>query len=124
MAEALAAEVTTLVTRRGEVRRVVEALRELSLYGALPPSLALRALIPALAWLRANKKAGEENKAVRAVYQALSATALQGGIERDVAEVAMRQLAADVGDDVVPRQLAALRLYAELAVRFPSVPGA
>ena len=122
-ASEIANSLIQLVQRRKEPSKVLEAIRLLSEF-LISPSLSLQALLPALTWLRANKKAGEENKAIGAIYQALAAGAAGGSLESGVVAAVQRALEADVSDAVPTRQLAALRLYAELAVLYPSIPGA
>ena len=102
-------------------REVVEELRALSLYA--PCNGLLPSLLGALRQLRANKKAGEENKVIRAVYQYLSALAASSLLTpEDAAAVVAALRAHDLkGDDgSLPRQLAALQLTAELVWRFPA----
>lgn len=122
-ASEIANSLIQLVQRRREPNKILESVRLLSEY-LLSNTLVIQALLPSLAWLRANKKAGEENKAIGAIYQALAASAAGGSIESGVVAAVQRALEADVSDAVPTRQLAALRLYAELAVLYPSIPGA
>jgi hypothetical protein len=104
-------------------REVVEELRQLSLHPPCPG--VLPALLGALRQLRANKKAGEENKVIRAIYAAVAALAAADLLtDGDAAAVVSQLLSHDVRDDALPRQLAALQLAADLAGRFPGADGA
>jgi hypothetical protein len=120
----VADSLATLVTRKRDIRAVVEELRALTQFDPPPAAVALRALLPISAWLHA-KKAGEEGKAVRAVHQFVSAAAVSGTLGAAVAEVVASQLlSTDLADDSLPRQLSALRTFAEVAVRYPALGGA
>jgi hypothetical protein len=112
----VADSLATLVTRKRDIRAVVEELRALTQFDPPPAAVALRALLPISAWLHA-KKAGEEGKAVRTVHQFVSAAAVSGTLGAAVAEVVASQLlSTDLADDSLPRQLSALRTFAEVAM--------
>jgi hypothetical protein len=118
-ATSVVASFSNLVTKRATARELVEELRELSRHppcpGVLPPLLAT------LKRLRADRKAGEENKVIRAAYQYISALAAQGMLsDAQVAGVVGALCEGDAQDDVVGRQLAALLLCGELVSRCPS----
>ena len=99
-------------------REVVEELRQLSMHPPCPG--ALPALLGALRQLRANKKAGEENKIIRNIYQYISMLAGSGLLaESEAAGIVAQLLSVDMRDDVLSRQMAALQLVAELVGRFP-----
>jgi hypothetical protein len=109
------------VSKNKSIRSLVEELRILSLHST-PVSQLFSTMLGALQMIpRANKRAGEENKAIRAVYQYISALLAGGYLGEGEAMTLMHQLVRiDLCDDLLPRQLAALQLYAEAASAFPS----
>ncbi len=122
-AEAIAA-VKAAVTAKKGARAIVEALRGAALLAAPAPPL-FSSLLAALQQLKCNRKAGEENKAVRHCYQYISWLCNSGLLDEGQAQMVMFQLSGiDLKDELVPRQLAAAQLFAELAVRFPGAAGA
>jgi len=105
-------------------RAVVEALREVAFLSAPAPPL-FNSLLGLLQSLKCNRKAGEENKAVRHCYQYISWLASSGLLDEGSALTVLHQLARiDLRDELVPRKLAALQLFAELSVIFPNAAGA
>jgi hypothetical protein len=123
-AEAVLLSVKAAVQQKKGARALVEALRGASLLAAPAPPL-FPTLLAALQQLKCNKKAGEENKAVRHCYQYISWLASSGLLSEEQALQVMFQLTGiDLRDELVPRQLAALQLFAELAARFPAAAGA
>ena len=118
------AAVRAAVTNKKGARAIVESLRGASLLAAPAPPL-FPTLLAALQQLKVNRKAGEENKAVRHCYQYISWLGSSGLLTEEQALQVMFQLSGiDLRDELVPRQLAALQLFAELAVRFPGAAGA
>ena len=109
------------VSKNKSIRSLVEELRVLSLHSTPVPHL-FSTMLGALQMIpRANKRAGEENKAIRAVYQYISALLAGGYLGEGEAMTLMHQLVRiDLCDDLLPRQLAALQLYAEAASAFPA----
>jgi hypothetical protein len=118
-AETLVSSIKALVgSKKNAAREIVEELRALSLHPPVPG--LFDTLLAALHSLKANKKAGEENKVLRATYQYLAQLAGVGGLAPDEAVTLMHQLLrVDARDELVPRQLAALQLLGELARSFP-----
>ena len=115
---------TTLVSRRKDPRAIVENLRSLSVHPVPPPSFLRGTVLPALQWLRGNKSGGEDNKAIRALYQLISSFAAQGVIdERDASAIFMQLRTGDMRDSFLPRQLDALRTFADVAARYPHAQG-
>ena len=111
------AAVRAAVTNKKGARAIVESLRGASLLAAPAPPL-FPTLLAALQQLKVNRKAGEENKAVRHCYQYISWLGSSGLLTEEQALQVMFQLSGiDLRDELVPRQLAALQLFAELAVR-------
>ena len=109
--------------KRG-IRAIVESLRDVALLAAPAPPL-FPSLLGLLQTLRCNRKAGEENKAVRHCYQYISWLAASGLLDEGGALTVLHQLARiDLRDELVPRRLAAMQLFAELSVLFPSAAGA
>jgi hypothetical protein len=105
-------------SRKNAAREIVEELRVLTLHPASPA--LFDTLLAALHQLKANKKAGEENKVLRAAYQYLAQLAAAGALRPDEALTLMHQLLrVDARDELLPRQLAALQLVAQLAAHFP-----
>jgi hypothetical protein len=109
------------VSKNKSIRSLVEEMRVLSLHSTLVPQL-YSTMLGALQMIpKANKRAGEENKAIRAVYQYISALLASGHLGEGEAMTLMHQLVRiDLCDDLLPRQLAALQLYAEAASAFPA----
>jgi hypothetical protein len=103
-------------------RELVEELRLLSVFGAGPR--LVDPISHALQLLKTNKKAGEENKTIRAMYQVLSSLAVQDDLPSSQLFPLLTQLSSmDVKDELLPRRLAALQLFADLAVRNPKLEG-
>ena len=99
--------VKTAVQNKKGARAIVEALRGAALLVAPAPPL-FPTLLAALQQLKCNKKAGEENKAVRHCYQYISWLASSGLLREEQALQVMFQLSGiDLRDELVPRQLAA-----------------
>ena len=106
------------------IRAIVESLREVALLSAPAPPL-FPSLLSLLQTLRCNRKAGEENKAVRHCYQYISWLAASGLLDEGGALTVLHQLARiDLRDELIPRRLAALQLFAEISVHFPGAAGA
>ena len=122
-AELVSAVRSTVAGKKG-TRAIVESLREVSLL-SYPASLLFPSLLSILQTLKCQKKSGEENKAVRHCYQYISWLAGSGLLDEGGALTVMHQLARiDLRDDLLPRRLAALQLFAELSVIFPGAAGA
>lgn len=84
-----------------------------------PVNGLLPALLGALRQLRAKKTAGEENKAIRAIYSYIETLAEQGMLTRQDASAIVQQLFTfDVKDDMLPRHVAAFQLGSELIARY------
>jgi hypothetical protein len=124
LTDSVLAQIRDLIAKKKSSRELVEVLRKLTWYSPPAAGPALDALLAVLQQLRTNKQAGEENKAIRAAYQCLAATIASHTIEAVQGTVVMHQLRGiDLKDDLLPRKLAALLLYADVAVRFPLVEG-
>ena len=122
-ADSILFSVRELVARKRNARELVEVLRSLTLYS--PPSAgpALDALLTVLQQLKTSK-AGEENKAIRTAYQCLMMTVNAHPLNEDQATLIMHQLRSlDLKDELLPRKLAAVVLYANVAARFPDAEG-
>jgi len=112
----------TVAGKKG-IRAIVEALREVSLLAYPAPPL-FPSLLSILQTLKCQKKSGEENKAVRHCYQYMSWLASSGLLDEGGALTVLHQLAQiDLKDDLIPRRLAALQLFAELCTIFPGAAG-
>jgi hypothetical protein len=123
-ADMVLSSVRELVAKKRSARELVEVLRRLTCYAPPATAPALEALLAVLQQLRTNRQSGEENKAIRAAYQCLSATIISHPLDAMQGTLVMHQLRGiDLKDDLLPRKLAALLLYADLAVRFPTVEG-
>ena len=121
-AEAIAA-VRLCVSSKRNARGLVEELRAVSLISWPAPPL-FSSLLGALQALKANRKAGEENKAIRACYQYISWLANSSLLDSGAAMAVLHQLSSiDMRDELVPRQLAAAQLFAEIAGLYPSACG-
>ena len=115
---------SSLVSRKKDPREVVQQLRHLSVHPLPPPSFLRGTVLPALVWLRASKSGGEDNKAIRSFYQMVSALAAEGVVDdRDANAIFTQLRTGDLRDPFTPRQLAALRTYADVAARFPAAKG-
>ena len=124
-ADSLLFSIRELVARKRNARELVEALRSLTCYAPPATGPALDALLAVLQQLKTNKQAGEENKAIRAAYQCLVATVAAHPVGADQGTLIMHQLRSlDLKDDLLPRKLAAVVLYANIAARFPVAEGA
>lgn len=107
-----------LVASKRNVRGIVEKLRVLSAYG---PIDLFTTLLGALQLLKADKKAGEENKAIRNVYEYLSCLLVNDMLDEAAAMTLIHQFTRiDLQEELVPRRLAALQLYAAVAAEFPA----
>ncbi len=105
-------------------RAVVEALRDVAPLAAPAPPL-FPSLLALLQSTKCHKRAGEENKAVRMCYQYISWLAASRLLDDGAATTVLHQLARiDLRDELLPRRLAALQLFAELSVAFPAAAGA
>jgi hypothetical protein len=119
-ADEVASRIRSLVESKRNVRSIVEEMRVLSYHPPTPTLLT--PLLGALQLLKANKKAGEENKAIRQVYQYLDMLLGGGLLVEGEAMLLMHQLLrVDLDDDLLPRRLAALALYGRAAALFPAV---
>ena len=119
----LVAAVANAVAARRPARALVEDLRAAALVAAPAPPL-FRALLNALQALKANRRAGEENKAIRHCDQLLSWLAGSALLGEGEAMATLHQLAHDAREELLPRQLAAALLYAEIAALHPGASGA
>lgn len=123
-ADSILFSVRELVARKRNARELVQALRVLSCYAPPATGPALDALLAVLQQLKTNKAAGEENKAIRAAYQCLAATVAAHPVAPDQGTLIMHQLRSlDLRDELLPRKLAAVLLYANVAARFPAAEG-
>jgi len=123
-ADSILFTIRELVARKRNARELVEILRTLTCYAPPATGPALDALLAVLQQLKTNKQAGEENKAIRTAYQCLSASISSHPVGTDQGTLIMHQLRSlDLKDDLLPRKLAAVILYANIAVRFPEAEG-
>ena len=123
-ADSILFSVRELVARKRSARELVEALRSLTCYAPPATGPALDTLLAVLQQIRTNKQAGEENKAIRAAYQCLMATVSSHPVAADQGTLIMHQLRSlDLKDELLPRKLAAIMLYANVATRFPDAEG-
>ena len=121
-AEAIAA-VRLAVSSKRSARALVEDLRAVSLISWPAPPL-FASLLASLQELKANRKAGEENKAIRACYQYISWLANSALLDAGAAMAVLHQLSSiDMRDELLPRQLAAAQLFAEIAALYPTACG-
>lgn len=117
---AIVANIKDLVHRKKNARGVVEDMRDVALYPPIPD--LFDTLLAILQQLKADKKAGESNKAIRQAYWYLSSLAARDALGDGELITAMHQLArVDMKDELVTRQLSALMLYAEFSARYPSL---
>lgn len=125
-ASGIAQALTEAVAGRKDAQQVTGLLRALSTHAPSTLSTVVYTLLPALRWLRANKKAGWENKAIAAVHEALSAAALAGVIDEVAAAAVIEATLPPTSgrNDGPQRQLAALRLCAEIVALVPGIKGA
>ena len=100
------ASVRSLVSSGRSARQLVEELRALALIAAPAPEL-FDTLLAALRQLKSNRKAGEENKAIRQCYQYVSWLANAGLLSESGATAVVYQLLVDLRDELVPRQQSA-----------------
>ena len=114
----LIASVGNSVSSRRPARALVEDLRAVSVVFSPAPPL-FRAVLNALQQLKANRKAGEENKAIRHCYQYLSWLANSALLGESEATATLFQLTHDMKDELLPRKLAAVQLFAEIAALYP-----
>ncbi len=114
------ATIKELVHKKKNARGIVEEMRTLSLHPYIAELFST--LLATLQQLKADKKAGESNKAIKQAYAYLSALAVRGMLDEGELMTAMHQLTrVDMRDELVTRQLAALQLYAEFSARFPQI---
>jgi hypothetical protein len=122
--DAVLTTIRELVAKKRSARELVEVMRKLTLYTSPPVGPTMDVLLSVLQQLKTSKQSGEENKAIRAAYQIISATLASHSVEVVQGTLLMHQLRGiDLKDDLLPRKLAALLLFADLAGRFPDVEG-
>lgn len=111
--------VRSLLQNRRSARAIVEEVRHLAYYPLVPT--LFDTILNILQQLKAQRKEGEENKAIRFAYQYISALANAGYLDESQATVTMIQLERiDLRDELLSRQLAACMLWAELSALFPN----
>jgi hypothetical protein len=114
----LVAAVGNAVSSRRPARTLVEDLRAAAVISAPAPPL-FRVVLSALQQLKANRKAGEENKAIRHCYQYISWLANSLLLSESEAMATIFQLTHDMKDELLPRKLAAVLLFAEIVALSP-----
>lgn len=116
----IVANIRTSVESKRNIRSLVEEMRILSYYPLVPTLFG--SLTGSLQLLKTQKKTGEENKAIRQVYQYLDALLNSKLIDEASAMLLIHQLLRyDIEDDLLPRRILALHLYALTASIYPEM---
>lgn len=118
-AQEVEASLRELVRAKKNARYLVEEIRVVTYFARRGP--VGQTLLAALRYLKPSKSEGEENKAIRAVYEYLQAVCREGKLPQGLEVHVSSQLEDDFRDDgLLPRQLAAVQLFASVASRYPS----